>query len=78
MAAIVLAHPYDVPDSLPPVVHALGKHVTDAAPICTTVKRTFTEFKRTHQDNWEQHKLKFTHEQLTDLTAVLVSPHYYA
>ena len=52
--------------------------MNDVAPISTTVKATFAEFKRTHQDNWAEHKLKFTRDQLTDLTELLVSPHYYA
>lgn len=63
---------------MPNIVHKLCRHVNDVAPICTTVKKAFAEFKRTHQDDWEQHKLKFTRDQLTDLTELLVSPHYYA
>jgi len=35
-------------------------------------------FKRTHHENWRQHKQKFTDDQLTVLTDLLVSPSYYA
>lgn len=78
LSALVLCHPYDLPDFMPAVLHRLCRHVNDVAPISTTVKATFAEFKRTHQDNWAEHKLKFTRDQLTDLTELLVSPHYYA
>ena len=78
LCALVLSHPYDIPDFLTSTIHMLCRHVTDVAPISTTVKNTFAEFKRTHQDNWEVDKLKFTRDQLTDLTELLVSPHYYA
>lgn len=43
-----------------------------------TVKRTLSEFRRTHQDNWQQHRQSFTAEQLLVLTDLLVSPCYYA
>ena len=42
------------------------------------VKQTLQDFKRTHQDNWQEHKQKFTDDQLTVLTDLLVSPSYYA
>ena len=43
-----------------------------------SVKKTLQEFKRTHQDNWAEHKLKFSEDQLAVLTDLLVSPNYYA
>jgi uracil-DNA glycosylase len=43
------------------------------------VRKTFTDFKRTHQDGWEQsHRLRFTPDELDALSDVLISPHYYA
>lgn len=42
------------------------------------MKRTLSEFRRTHQDNWQQHRQSFTAEQLLVLTDLLVSPCYYA
>jgi proteasome activator subunit 4 len=36
------------------------------------------EFKRTHMDNWSEHKQKFTDQQLSAMTDLLVSPNYYA
>ena len=43
-----------------------------------TVKDVLSEFKRTHHDNWMDHKQKFTDDQLVVLTNLLVSPNYYA
>jgi hypothetical protein len=56
----------------------LEKHLHDPQPIPKTIKDTFQEFKRTHQDNWQEHKLKFTEDQLVVMTDLLVSPNYYA
>jgi proteasome activator subunit 4 len=43
-----------------------------------TIKKTLQDFKRTHQDDWQEHKQKFTDDQLSVLTDLLVSPSYYA
>uniref|UniRef100_A0A1X7TPG3 Proteasome activator complex subunit 4 C-terminal domain-containing protein n=1 Tax=Amphimedon queenslandica TaxID=400682 RepID=A0A1X7TPG3_AMPQE len=43
----------------------------------STVKKAMTEFKRTHYDNWREHKLKFTEDQLSSLSDLLLSPSYY-
>nr|CAD2189936.1 unnamed protein product [Meloidogyne enterolobii] len=32
---------------------------------------------RTHQDEWHEHKLEFTEDQLQILTDLIVSPTYY-
>ncbi|KAF0299400.1 Proteasome activator complex subunit 4A [Amphibalanus amphitrite] len=44
----------------------------------TTIRKTMTNFKRTHHENWRLHRQKFTDDQLTVLTDLLVSPSYYA
>ena len=46
--------------------------------ISATIKKSLQSFKRTHQDNWAEHKEAFTEDQLIDLTNLLVSPSYYA
>ena len=43
-----------------------------------TVKKTMSEFKRTHYDSWSEHKQKFTDDQLGVLADLLISPSYYA
>ena len=44
----------------------------------STIKKSLQEFKRTHQDNWQEHKTKFTEDQLYVMTDLLVSHNYYA
>lgn len=46
--------------------------------IAATVKKALQSFKRTHQDNWAEHKAAFTEDELSELTDLLVSPSYYA
>lgn len=78
LSSFIVSCPYDVPDTLPPVLMLLADHLHDPVPISTTVKKVFQDFKRTHQDNWAEHKLAFTEDQLAVLTDLLVSPSYYA
>ena len=78
LCAIVEAYPYDVPKFVPDILIELEKHLHDPQPIPKTIKKTLQEFKRTHQDNWAEHKLKFTEDQLLIMTDLLVSPNYYA
>ena len=78
LCSIVEAHPYDIPKYLPGLLMELAKHLHDPQPIPKTIKDTFQEFKRTHQDSWQEHKLKFTDDELVVLNDLLISPNYYA
>lgn len=78
LSACVQAHPYDVPDFIPQVLMDLSVHVNDPQPIQMTVKKTLSDFRRTHHDNWHDHKQMFTDDQLVVLTDLLISPNYYA
>jgi len=78
VSACVLAYPYTVPDIVPELLMRLSKHLHDPQPIQMTVKKTMATFKRTHTDNWQDHKQKFSDDQLSVLTELLVSPNYYA
>ena len=78
LCSLVEAYPHDVPSFMPEVLMELQRHLHDPQPVPKTIKRTLQEFKRTHQDNWEEHKLKFTEDQLMALTDLLVSQNYYA
>ncbi|XP_067941424.1 proteasome activator complex subunit 4B-like [Watersipora subatra] len=78
LGAIVSAYPYEVPEFIPDVLMILSDHIHDAQPIQKTVKDVLSNFKRTHLDNWLDHKQKFTDDQLVVLTDILVSPNYYA
>jgi proteasome activator subunit 4 len=78
LCAFVNAFPYDVPDFVPDILMVLSDHLHDPQPIPMTIKKTLQDFKRTHQDNWQDHKQKFSDDQLAVLTDLLVSPSYYA
>ncbi|XP_077865747.1 proteasome activator complex subunit 4-like [Saccoglossus kowalevskii] len=78
LSACIQAYPYDVPQWMPQVLMDLGNHLHDPQPIEMTVKKTLSDFKRTHHDNWQEHKQQFTDDQLVVLTDLLVSPCYYA
>ncbi|XP_005100512.1 proteasome activator complex subunit 4B [Aplysia californica] len=78
LSACVQAYPYDVPEFIPQVLVDLSVHVNDPQPIGTTVTKTLSNFRRTHHDNWHDHKRMFTDDQLVTLTDLLISPNYYA
>jgi len=78
LCAFVNAFPYDVPEFVPDILMVLSDHLHDPQPIPMTIKKTLQDFKRTHQDNWQDHKQKFSDDQLAVLTDLLVSPSYYA
>lgn len=78
LCACVNAFPYDVPPFMPDVLVLLGDHLNDPQPIPATIKKTLSNFRRTHHDNWRDHKVKFTDDQLAVITDLLVSPSYYA
>ena len=75
---MVNASPYDVPDHLPEVITYICHFVNDPEPIQDSAKKCLSEFKRTHHDNWQENKLKFTEEQLNTLSETTVSQNYYA
>ncbi|CAH1792982.1 unnamed protein product [Owenia fusiformis] len=64
LSALVQAYPYDVPEFMPQVLMDLSNHLDDPQPIQMTVKKTLSDFRRTHHDNWQDHKQKFTDDQL--------------
>lgn len=77
LSAIVKSHPYTVPDYLPEVLMLLCPYASSRPPVGSTVKKTLSDFKRTHHDCWHEHKERFTDDQLGVLTDLLVSPTYY-
>eukprot|EP00112_Aurelia_sp_Birch-Aquarium-sp1_P004002 Seg1452.12 transcript_id=Seg1452.12/GoldUCD/mRNA.D3Y31 product="Proteasome activator complex subunit 4A" protein_id=Seg1452.12/GoldUCD/D3Y31 len=78
MSACIQAFPYEVPYWMPQMLLEVGEHLHDGNYVQATVKKTLSEFRRTHHDNWQEHKQKFKDDQLTVLTDLLVSPNYYA
>jgi len=78
ISSCILSSPYTVPTWMPDLVVQLSHHLNEPHPIHNTVKFTFSEFRRTHYDNWHEDKSKFEPDQLSTLTDLLVSPNYYA
>lgn len=77
-SSLVLSHPYDVPDWVPGLLALLTRFIHDRHPIGAAARRTFGEFKRTHGGRWEEHREKFTEDQLDAISELLVAPAYYA
>lgn len=78
LCAFISANPYDVPEHIPEIFQLLGPHLSDPQPIPSTIRKTLGDFKRTHHDNWSQHKLCFSEEQLAVLSDLTIPPSYYA
>ncbi|CAO3588698.1 unnamed protein product [Absidia cylindrospora] len=78
LACLVNAFPYEVPDWMPPVLCQLAECISDPAEIQSTIRKTFSDFRRTHSDTWHEDVTKFTEDQLSVLSDMLISPSYYA
>jgi proteasome activator subunit 4 len=42
-----------------------------------TIRKTLSDFKRTHSDNWKEHKEKFTANQLSIISDQIIFQSYY-
>lgn len=78
LSACVLAFPHVVTLWMPEILLEIGEHLHGSPQVQEAVKKTLSEFRRTHHDSWHMHRQKFTDDQLTILTDLLVSPSYYA
>ncbi|KAJ3305761.1 hypothetical protein HDU76_004956 [Blyttiomyces sp. JEL0837] len=78
LSSLVMAFPYEVPIWMPEVLILLSTCVSDLAPISVTVNKTFADFRRTHQDNWQADMEQFTEDQRATLSDFLISASYYA
>ena len=80
LCAVVMANPYGLPPYVPDALVALSKHSFEqraALNVREMVKQTFADFRKTHQDRWDEHRQQFTQEQLEALEDVVSTPHYY-
>ncbi|OXU20844.1 hypothetical protein TSAR_014413 [Trichomalopsis sarcophagae] len=81
MCAFIQAHPYDIPKDIPPIFEHLNLHLNDPEPIPTTIRKTLSDFKRTHCDGWtgiQGLAQDLTEEQYALLQDITVPPTYYA
>lgn len=67
LSSLVLSFPYTCPEWMPKVLSFLANFDGERVPIGNTVKKTISEFKRTHLDQWHIFQKQFTVEQLEDI-----------
>ena len=67
ISGLVQAYPYGIPVWLPDTLVQLAQHVSDPAPVGTTVKQIFADFRRTHQDTWQEDVIGGVHDDYVDL-----------
>eukprot|EP01114_Cavostelium_apophysatum_P014493 TRINITY_DN3777_c0_g1_i6.p1 TRINITY_DN3777_c0_g1~~TRINITY_DN3777_c0_g1_i6.p1 ORF type:complete len:1780 (-),score=427.71 TRINITY_DN3777_c0_g1_i6:35-5374(-) len=77
LCALASTSPYDVPPWMPSLLSKIASHISDPPPIKNTVKDTFGEFWRTHQDMWPLLKDRFTEDELFQINELVISPTYY-
>ena len=78
LLALVQSHPYDLPAHLPEVLRVLAGYVNDPQPVSGAVRKGFAEFLRTHKEEWEAFKERFTERQLDAVNSVQSAPTYFA
>ncbi|KAI8099232.1 uncharacterized protein BX664DRAFT_272366 [Halteromyces radiatus] len=78
LSCLVNAFPYEVPEWMPSVLCQLANCMSDPAEIQSTIRKTFSDFRRTHSDTWHEDVTKFSEDQLSVLSDMLISPSYYA
>ncbi|OAD04967.1 hypothetical protein MUCCIDRAFT_139775 [Mucor lusitanicus CBS 277.49] len=79
ISSLINAFPYEVPEWMPAILCQLADCISDpAAEIQATIRKTFSDFRRTHSDTWHEDMLKFDEDQLSVLNDMLISPSYYA
>ncbi|CAF0997060.1 unnamed protein product [Brachionus calyciflorus] len=78
LCSIVNASPHEIPIYLPQIITYLADFTDDPEPIKDSVKKCLNDFKRTHFDNWNEHKQAFSDEQLSVLSDITIASSYYA
>merc|ERR1719498_820914 len=73
LAAMVLAYPYKVPDSVCGAIEVLTKH-TGNPDVRKIITWAFGEFRRTHEDEWDVHQQRFDPQVLDAFNDSFESP----
>ena len=68
LSACVLSAPYGVPEWMPEVLEELSRRTCEPNPVKESVQWTFSEFKKTHQDAWQETRAAFTSEQWENIS----------
>merc|ERR1711871_251064 len=82
LRGILRRHPFSVPKHAPAALTALskvaGRKKNREAIGAVVAAGYLAEFKKTHSDEWEEHKRKFTAEELDALSEHFLPANYYA
>jgi proteasome activator subunit 4 len=78
LQAFVTAFPYSIPDWMPAVLVYVSECIGDPDPIKACVKKTLSEFWRTHQDDKQALKDAFSEDQLQTVKDLVIGYNYYA
>ena len=76
MCCLIKAFPFDLLPFSPSILTSLLKH-TQVSYFKDTIVKVISDFKRTHQDRWQDFKKQFTVEQLDDLQGAGAA-HYFS
>lgn len=77
-SASIEAFPYHIPPWMPQILVSLSFLSKEKQPTQGTVKKTLSEFRRTHQDNWKEDIEKFTQDELDIIVETVSAPSYFA
>eukprot|EP01080_Neovahlkampfia_damariscottae_P004215 gene4215-7552_t len=75
--SIIKAFPYEIPSFLPNILVELSSF-SNKKEYIEIVRKTFSDFRKNHFDQWHIHKESFSLDQLEKLNDLLISPSYYA
>lgn len=67
LCAFVRSNPYTVPEYVPPVLVRLAAHASAPFPVGAAAKACIADFRRTHQDNWDETVAHFDATELSEI-----------
>jgi len=78
LSGLVLSSPFEVPLPVVPAISMLVRLASGGgSEAMTTTRETFMDFKRTHLDNWEQHRMAFDEHTLEGFNETFEAPSYF-
>ncbi|GJQ12744.1 hypothetical protein GpartN1_g4535.t1 [Galdieria partita] len=77
-SALILSQPFAILPWMPSLLVQVAYCIHDVPPISTCVRTMFSEFWRSHYDEWSKQKQMFEPGQLEAFNELLIAPSYYA
>ncbi|CAH2045535.1 unnamed protein product, partial [Iphiclides podalirius] len=78
LCAYLASRPYGIGPRLGDVLAELARHTSAPDPVPATIRAALADFRRTHQDEWPQHRERLTEEELDLLSDLTSPPSYFA